>query len=106
MIFSASATYAERFRPAYRLTFPFNLCQAGLQGARFNGNRSARKVLEDEDNAGGRNRTDTGLPPPDFESGASTSSTTPAYYFLTSYEGGPSTRSEIVEESVGGGKTF
>jgi hypothetical protein len=29
--------------------------------------------------AGGRNRTDTLLPEPDFESGASTSSATPAY---------------------------
>lgn len=28
--------------------------------------------------AEGRNRTDTGLPPPDFESGASTNFTTPA----------------------------
>lgn len=28
--------------------------------------------------AGGRSRTDMGLPPPDFESGASTSFTTPA----------------------------
>ncbi len=32
--------------------------------------------------AGGRNRTDTGLPPRDFESRASTSFTTPAFVVL------------------------
>lgn len=37
----------------------------GLRGKKRNG-------------AEGRNRTDTGLPPPDFESGASTNFTTPA----------------------------
>jgi hypothetical protein len=35
--------------------------------------------------AGGRNRTDTGLPPRDFESRASTSFTTPAIYSFVSY---------------------
>lgn len=32
----------------------------------------------EKNGAEGRNRTDTGLPPPDFESGASTNFTTPA----------------------------
>ncbi len=42
------------------------------------GESKERKVI-DINGAGGRNRTDMELPPEDFESSASTSSTTPAW---------------------------